>query len=79
LERPNKQNAHITLSGQYNVRHDEAIHRLGVQKCGRFIINSQIKSDLLYKLNRLGINGATLGIGDLCVETIATDVVDNLR
>lgn len=76
LERPIKQKAHITLSGQYNVRHDEAIHRLGVQKCGRFIISSQMKSDLLNKLNRLGINGATLGIGDSCVEIIATDIAD---
>jgi hypothetical protein len=74
MERPTKQKAWITLSSQYDVHHDEAIHRLGVQKCGRFIISSQMKSDLLNKLNRLGINGATLGIGDLCVETIAADV-----
>ncbi|MGD1042318.1 MAG: FRG domain-containing protein [Sedimentisphaerales bacterium] len=74
MERPKKQSAWITLSNQYDVRHDKAIHRLGVQKCGRFIISSQMKSDLLNKLNRLGINGATLGIGDLCVETIAADV-----
>jgi hypothetical protein len=79
LERPTKQKAHITLSGQYDVRHDEAIHRLGVQKCERIIISSQMKSELLNKLDRLGINGATLGIGDLCVETIASDIADKLE
>jgi hypothetical protein len=74
MERPKKQGAWITLSGQYNVHHDEAIHRLGVQNCGRFIISPQMKKELLNKLSRLGINGASLGIGDLCVETIAADV-----
>lgn len=76
MERPKKQSAWITLSGQYDVHQDEAIHRLGVKKCGRFIISPKMKSDLLNKLNRLGINGTTLGIGDLCVETIAADVAD---
>lgn len=76
MERPKRQSAWITLSDQYDVHHDEAIHRLGIQKCGRFIISAQMKSDLLNKLNRLGINGATLGIGDLCVETIATDIAN---
>ena len=78
MERPIKQKAHIILSGQYNVHHDEAIHRLGVQKCGRIVISSQMKSDLLNKLNRWGINGATLGIGDSCVETIAADIANDL-
>jgi hypothetical protein len=78
LERPTKQKAHIIMSGQYDVDHDKAIHQLCVRKCGRFIIRSQMKSDLLNELNRLGINGATLGIGDLCVETIATDIADKL-
>ena len=78
LERPMKQKAWITLSDQYDVRHDEAIHRLGVKDCGRFIVSPQMKSDLLNKLNRWGINGATLGIddGDLCLETIATDIAN---
>ena len=76
MERPKKQKAHITMSGQYDAHHDEAIHRLGVKKCGRFIISSQMKSELLNKLNRWGINGATLGIGGSCVETIATDIAD---
>ena len=74
VERPIKQKAHIIMSGQYDVHHDKAIHRLGVQKCGRFIIKPQMKTDLLNKLNRWGINGATLGIGDSCVEIIADDV-----
>lgn len=78
MERPTKQKALITMSGQYDVHHDEAIHRLGVRKCGRFIISPQMKSDLLNKLNRWGINGATLGIGDSCVETIAADIAKRL-
>jgi hypothetical protein len=69
LDRPNKQKAHIILPGQYDVRHDEAIHRLGVQKCGRFIIVPQIKSDLLNKLSRLGINGASLGIAVIVITS----------
>jgi hypothetical protein len=76
LECPTKQKAHITLSGQYDVRHDEAIHRLGVRKCGRFIISSPMKLELLKKLDRWGINSETLGIGDSLVETIADDVAN---
>ena len=76
MERPKKQKAHITMSGQYDVHHDEAIHRLGIQKCGRFIISAQMKSDLLKKLDRWGINSETLGIDDSCVETIAADIAD---
>ncbi len=74
LERPRKQKAHIIMSGQYDVHHDEAIHLLRVQNFGRFIISSEMKLELLNKLSRLGINGATLGIGDSCVETIAADI-----
>lgn len=77
MERPKKQEAWITMSNKYDVHHDNAIHKLGVKDCGRFIISSQMKSDMLNKLNRWGINGATLGIGDLCVETIAADIVDS--
>ena len=76
MERPKKQSAHIRLSGQYDVHHDEAIHRLGVRKCGRVIISPQTKSDLLSKLDRCGINSETLGIGDSSVETIATDIAN---
>ena len=74
LDRPNKQKAHIILAGQYDVHHDEEIRRLGVQKCGRIVISSQMKSDLLTKLDRWGINSETLAIGHSSVETIATDV-----
>ncbi|MDD5064426.1 MAG: FRG domain-containing protein [Phycisphaerae bacterium] len=76
LERPIKQKAWIIMSGQYDVHHDKEIHRLGVRKCGRFIISPQMKSDLLKKLDRWGINCATLGIheGDLCLEKIAADI-----
>jgi hypothetical protein len=79
MERPKKQKAHIILSGQYNVHHDEAIYRLGARKCGRIVISSQMKSDLLNKLNRWGINGATLGISKSDVlEKIAADIAKRL-
>jgi len=74
MERPTKQKAWITMSGQYDVHHDEKIHRLGVRKRGRFIVRSSIKRNLLNSLNRLGINSVSLGVGDSCVETIAADV-----
>ncbi len=80
MNRPEKQNAHIILSGQYDVHHDEAIHRLGVRKCGRIVIKSKMKSDLLDKLDRWGINSKMLGIEDSgedsYIEKIATDVAD---
>lgn len=78
MGRPTKQKALITMSDRYDVRHDEEIHRLGVRKCGRFIISPQMKLDLLKKLNRWGINCASLGIGDSCVETIAADIAKRL-
>lgn len=73
MDRPTKQKAYIIMSGKYDVCYGEAIHRLGV-KGERIIISSQMKSELLYRLNHRGINGETLGIGDSCVETIATDI-----
>jgi len=74
LERPTKQKAWIIMSGQYDVNHAEAIHRLGVRKCGRFIINPQMKPFIFNKLDQWGINGATLGIYDSCVEKIADEI-----
>jgi hypothetical protein len=79
MERPTKQKAWITLAHQYDVHHDEAIHRLGVRMCGRVIVNPAFKHDLLNMLSRLGVNGASLGLGDACVETIAADVAGNRR
>ncbi len=76
MERAKRQNAWITLAGQYDVHHDRAIHRLGVQTCGRLIVKAGIKRDLLDMLNRLGVNGPSLGLGEACVDTIATDVAN---
>jgi hypothetical protein len=78
MERPTKQNAWITLADQYGIRHDKAIHGLGVRNCGRLIINPRLKRDLLIELRRLGISGVSLGLGDACVETIAADLVQKL-
>jgi hypothetical protein len=78
LDRPEKQKAHIILSGLYNVHHDQKIYHLGVRNCGRIVIKSQIKFDLLGKLNRLGINSTTLGIEDSYVDTIATDIANKV-
>jgi hypothetical protein len=78
LERPKKQDAHIILSGQYNVHLDEAIRRLGVQKCGRIIVYPKIKFDLLDKLNKWGINSTTLGIVESDVDKIAENIADEI-
>jgi len=78
LARPIKQKAHITFYGQYNAYHDKEIHRLGVRKCGRIVISSNMKYDLLGKLNRWGINSITLGIEDSYVDTIAAYITDKM-
>jgi len=78
MDRPNKQKAHIILSGQYDVHHDEAIRRLGVQKCGRIVIGSKIKRMLRDKLNLWGINEATLAIEDSYIDKIARQVADEV-
>ena len=72
------QAAWITLALQYDIRHDEAIHQLGLRQCGRLIIRAKFKRYLLYKLSRLGVIGASLGVSDECVETIRSDVVEKL-
>ena len=69
LDRPIKQKAHIILCGNYNVHHDKKIYDLEVLtkthiECGRIVISSNMKFDLLEKLNLLGINKITLGIED---------------
>ncbi len=78
LDRPIKQKAHILLSGQYNVHHDKKIYDLGVRKCGRFVIDSNMKLALLDKLNIWGINGSTLGIEGSSVEAVSTKIAENI-
>lgn len=78
LDRPQKQKAHIILSGEYDVHHDKAIHRLGVRKCGRIVIRSEIKQNLLDKLTLWGINKTTLAIEDSYLEKIARQVADEV-
>lgn len=79
LDRPRKQKAHIILSDQYNVNHDEKIYHPGVRrgkpiKCGRIIISSDIKFELLGRLNRWGISSTTLGIKDSYIDKIASKI-----
>jgi len=78
MERPRKQKAWITLADRYGICHDEKIHDVSVQDCGRLVISPAIKRELLNELGRLGISGASLGLGDACVETIAADVARRL-
>ena len=78
LDRPIKQKAHITFFGQYNAHHDKEIHRLGVRKCGRIVISSDMKFELFGKLNKWGINSKALGIEDSYVDTIAAKVADEI-
>ena len=83
LDRPIKQKAHIILYDDYNVHLDKKIYDLRVQtknhiECGRIVINSNMKFDLLEKLNLLGINKITLGIEDTYIDTIASEVADDV-
>jgi len=78
MDRPTKQKAWITLSGRFDIHHDEAIHRLGVRKCGRLIIRPEMKSYLLNKLDRWGINNTMLGISNSQVKIIANEIADKV-
>lgn len=77
MERPEKQRAWITFALQYDVRHDQAIHKLGVSNCGRLVVKAEFKHDVLRELDRMGVNGPSLGLGEACVDTIAEDVAQN--
>jgi hypothetical protein len=79
MDRPRLQEAWITFSLQYDIHHDESIiHRLGLKQCGRIIVRAELKHDLLNILKRWGVTGASLGIGDECVEIIRAGVVKKL-
>jgi hypothetical protein len=78
MERPRLQEAWITFALRYDIHHEEKIHQLGLRQCGRIIVRAALKRDLLNILNRWGVTGASLGIGDECVETIRAGVVEKL-
>ena len=78
MERPRKQAAWITFAGQYNVLHNQAIRELGLRNCGRIIIKARLKRKLLNWLKQMGVTGASLGVGDKCIETIRAEVVEQL-
>ncbi|MGD2110192.1 MAG: FRG domain-containing protein [Phycisphaerae bacterium] len=74
MERAHSQEAWITLSLKYGVNHDEALAQMGVCECGRLVVKPAVKRTLLDKLDRLGVNGRSLVLGDACVELVAADV-----
>jgi hypothetical protein len=76
MERPRKQRAWITLADRFGVPHNNAIHGLGVRKCARLLVKPSLKRDILSMLNRRGVCGASLGLADACVETIADELAD---
>ena len=88
LDRPIKQNAHIILYGDYNMHHDKKIYDLlnpkietktkETMRWGRIVIQPSMKFNLLEKLNLLGINKITLGIEDTYIDTIASQVADDI-
>ena len=45
---------------------------------GRIVIQPSMKFNLLEKLNLLGINKITLGIEDTYIDTIASQVADDI-
>jgi hypothetical protein len=73
------QRAFVTMAGRLGVRHDEAIWDRGVRSCGRVTIPSEIKRDVMHRLDQMGVNGYTLEMGDSTVEVIASDIVEELR
>lgn len=78
MQRPAAQRAFITISGKFDSDHAERVAALGVQRCGRLQIPAHLKGEVIRKLDFLGINGYTLGIGDSTVETIASDLSHEL-
>ncbi|HUN81370.1 MAG TPA: hypothetical protein VMV81_07650, partial [Phycisphaerae bacterium] len=67
------------IAGQLGIDHAMAIHDLGVRDCGRLLVPRTLKSELLDRLDAMGINAHSLQIGDSTVETLAGDVMDTIK
>lgn len=78
MKRASRQKAFIIMSGKFGTDHAHKMHSLGVIDCGRIVIPSRIKRDVIEWLDYLGINGHSLGLGDSTCETLATDAWDAL-
>ncbi|HZL38270.1 MAG TPA: FRG domain-containing protein [Tepidisphaeraceae bacterium] len=74
MPRAVKQGAFVTVAGKFGVDHAAKMAELGISECGRIIVKARLKRRLLERLDLMGINGYTLGIGDSTVETIASDI-----
>ncbi|MGC9455817.1 MAG: FRG domain-containing protein [Phycisphaerae bacterium] len=72
------QKAFITVAAQFNVDHARKISELGVTRCKRVVVTASLKKQMIEKLDLMGVNGYTLGIGDSTVETIGNDVSDSV-
>lgn len=78
MERAALQQAWITFSLEYGVHHDREIFDLGVRTCGRVVVPASMKQDLLNRLDRLGVTGRSLGLGEGCVDQVAADVANSI-
>ena len=72
------QNARITVGSRFGICHARKIHKLGVTNCERVVIPARLKEKVIKKLDLMGVNGYTLGIGGSTVETFATDIASSL-
>jgi hypothetical protein len=77
MPRAASQEAFITVASGFGVDHARRMHELGVRNCQRLVIPARLKSQVIEKLDMLGVNGYTLEIGDSTVETIATDIASD--
>lgn len=78
MQRAAAQKAFITIADQFGTDHARRIRSLGVTGCKRLVIPAGLKQPLIEKLDLMGVNGYTLGIGDSTVETIGTDIAGSL-
>jgi hypothetical protein len=79
MPRAHAQRAFVTVAGRLGVRHDGAIWSMGVRRCGRITVPSEVKREVMDRLDQMGVNGYTLQMGDSTVEIIANDIAQQPR
>lgn len=78
MARPTLQKAFVTISGRLGMLHDEELWKFGVRTCGRIVIPSDCKAELVQRLSAMGFSADALQIGESTIETIASDVSEEV-
>ncbi|MBI1190570.1 MAG: FRG domain-containing protein [Tepidisphaera sp.] len=78
MVRPTLQRAFVTVSGRLGMLHDEELWKFGVRTCGRIVIPSDCKAELVQRLSAMGFSADALQIGESTIETIASDVAEEV-